>query len=225
MSLALIAGLGNPGPEYAGSRHNIGFVVVDMLAKTLVAHWAGDTRHRAEVARAQCSGKPVMLAKPQTFMNDSGRALGPLLRYYKLPPEALCVVYDDITLAPGALKITRRGSAGGHNGLASVLQHVGEGFVRYRVGIGGKPHPRMELRDYVLGKFSECEQSEIGDRLPALVAGLQLLVSRGPVEAMNQLNRRVAGRAAPPVRKADEAGRHEPAAHREEESEGDEHAE
>ena len=201
MSIALIAGLGNPGAEYRDTRHNIGFVVVDALARALGASWSADTRHKADVARTQTGGSTVMLARPRTFMNHSGEALGPLLRYYKLPASALCIVYDDITLAPGALKIAQRGGTGGHNGVESVLRHTGEGFTRYRIGIGGKTHPEMDLKDYVLGKFTPEERATVEARLPALVEGLRLLLRLGPTAAMNRLNRRAPERAAPPANK------------------------
>lgn len=192
MSLLLVAGLGNPGRAYAGTRHNAGAVVVDALASRLDLAWKRSLRFAARTARwDRGPGSPsCLLAKPTTYMNDSGRAVRAVADFYKLAPAAIIVVYDDLTIELGRVKITVRGSAGGHNGVDSLLAHVGSGFVRYRIGIGPK-HPRgMDLKDFVLGKFTSEEQHTFNQHLTTYADGLALLIDRGPAEAMNQFNRR-----------------------------------
>ncbi len=189
MSIAVIAGLGNPGAEYLRTRHNLGFWLVDALAGEHGAVWKSEPRFRAEAARITVAGHPVWLLKPQTFMNESGLAVGPFLHFHKLPSHALAVVYDDITLPLGRVKVTVRGSDGGHNGITSLLAHAGSDFARVKLGIGGKPHPQMNLADHVLSRLTPDEESALAARLPDFLHGLQLLITDGPDEAMNQLNR------------------------------------
>ena len=128
--------------------------------------------------------------KPQTYMNDSGRSLRLLLDFHQLPVDALIVAYDDINIELGRVKVSVSGSAGGHNGVASLLEHVGDGFSRYRLGIGAARHPEMDIKDFVLGKFSTDQTKLIDQKLTSFVDGLRLLINRGPAEAMNTLNRR-----------------------------------
>jgi PTH1 family peptidyl-tRNA hydrolase len=191
MSVSLIAGLGNPGREYAGTRHNLGFIVVDALAAAEKLSWKHEPRFEADIARWNVrSGVTRWLVKPQTFMNDSGRALRRLLDFQKLPPGALAVAYDDLTIDAGLVKVSVRGSAGGHNGVASLLEHVGSGFIRYRLGIGAARPDGMDLKDFVLGKFSDEEKIIMQQQLTHFVAGLRLLIESGYDRAMNRLNRR-----------------------------------
>jgi PTH1 family peptidyl-tRNA hydrolase len=188
MSVSVIAGLGNPGAEYARTRHNLGFWLVDALARETGATFRPEPRFQAEVARAEMAGRSVWLLKPLTFMNESGLAVGPFLHFHKLPPSALAVVHDDITLPLGRLKITVRGSAGGHNGIASLLAHAGTDFARFKLGIGGKAHPEMDLKDHVLTRLSPEEESALAARLPDFLSALRVLVTDGPDAAMNQFN-------------------------------------
>jgi len=191
MSVTLIAGLGNPGREYAATRHNLGFTVVDALAAAEKLSWKHEPRFEADVARWNVRpGVTRWLVKPQTFMNDSGRALRSLLDFHKLPVDALTVAYDDLTIDTGLVKVSVRGSAGGHNGVASLLEHVGSGFVRYRLGIGTGRPAAMDIKDYVLGKFNDEEKTIINQQLTHFVAGLRLLIESGYDRAMNSLNRR-----------------------------------
>jgi PTH1 family peptidyl-tRNA hydrolase len=191
MSVSLIAGLGNPGRAYAGTRHNLGFAVVDALAAAEGLSWKHEPRFEVDVARWNVRpGVTRWLAKPQTYMNDSGRALRRLLDFHKLPVEALTVAYDDLTIDLGLVKVSVRGSAGGHNGIASLLEQVGGGFVRYRLGVGAPRPPGMDLADFVLGKFSPSEQTIIDQNLNSFVDGLRLLLDSGCSRAMNILNRR-----------------------------------
>lgn len=190
MTVSVIAGLGNPGSEYRGTRHNIGFEVVDALAASQSALWKEEKRYDGEFAKVILGGQTVTLLKPHTFMNDSGRSLGALLRFLKLPASSLCVVYDDITLEPGRLKLSIEGGAGGHNGITSALRHLGQGFIRYRIGIGGKAYPQMKLSDWVLGKQTVEEKAIFSARMPVYLDGLHCLVSEGIERAMNQFNTR-----------------------------------
>ena len=191
MSISLVAGLGNPGRDYEKTRHNLGWVVLDALAAKHGLAWRTSSRFEAQVARWDYApGRTRWLAKPLTFMNDSGRAVAALARFHKLAPDAVAAVYDDLTIDVGLVKITVTGSAGGHNGVTSLLEHLGTGFVRYRVGIGPKEPAQMELTDFVLGKFSPEQQIILNQKLETHVSGLDLLLSRGVAAAMNQLNRR-----------------------------------
>jgi PTH1 family peptidyl-tRNA hydrolase len=198
MSVAVIAGLGNPGAEYFRTRHNLGFWLVDALARECAAAWRAEPRFQADVARAEVSGRPVWLLKPHTFMNESGLAVGPFMRFHKLTPDALAVAHDDITLPFGRLKISVRGSAGGHNGVASLLAHLGDGFVRCKLGIGGKTHPEMDLADHVLSRLSPDEETLLAAALPEYLLGLRLLVTEDPPTAMNTVNRRPPPAEPPP---------------------------
>lgn len=190
MSITLVAGLGNPGREYETTRHNLGWVVVEALAKKLGLAWKSSSQFEAGIARWDAPGRTVYFAKPLTFMNDSGRAVAALARFYKVPAESVIAVYDDLTIDLGLVKVSVTGSAGGHNGVASLLEHLGDGFVRYRLGIGPKEPPQMDLKDFVLGKFTPDQHTLLTHHLPHYLSGLDLLLSRGTEAAMNQLNRR-----------------------------------
>jgi PTH1 family peptidyl-tRNA hydrolase len=191
MSVTLIAGLGNPGREYAGTRHNLGFTVVEALAAAEGLKWKTEPRFEAATARWDVRpGVTRLLVKPATFMNDSGRALRGLLDFHQAAVSDLIVAYDDLTIDTGSVKVSVTGSAGGHNGVASLLEHLGSGFVRYRLGIN-EPRPAgMDIKDFVLGNFSKEQTKLIDQKLTSFVDGLRLLINRGPAEAMNTLNRR-----------------------------------
>jgi PTH1 family peptidyl-tRNA hydrolase len=191
MSILLVAGLGNPGREYVHSRHNAGFAVIDALAARHDLAWRKSLRFAARTARwDRPAGPPCLLAKPTTYMNESGRAVRALAAFHRVPPAEVIVVYDDLTIELGRVKITQSGSAGGHNGVASLLEHLGGDFIRYRIGIGPKHPPEMDLKDYVLGRFTPEEQTIFDQHLTTYADGLGLLIDRGPAQAMNQLNRR-----------------------------------
>ncbi|HEY3757378.1 MAG TPA: aminoacyl-tRNA hydrolase [Opitutaceae bacterium] len=191
MSILLVAGLGNPGRGYARSRHNLGWVVVDALARKHGLAWRREAAFEAEVARWDVGpGVTRWLMKPQTFMNESGRSVGALARFRKLETAQVASVYDDLTLDVGRLKVTVSGSSGGHNGVASLLEHLGDGFARYRLGIGPKRPPEMDLKDFVLTEFFPEQLVIIEQKLDSFVQGLELLLDRGADQAMNQLNRK-----------------------------------
>jgi PTH1 family peptidyl-tRNA hydrolase len=191
MSVTLIAGLGNPGREYAATRHNLGFTVVEALAAAEGLKWKSESRFESETARWDVRpGVTRLLVKPQTYMNESGRALRALLNFHKVSVDALIVVYDDLTIETGRVKISVSGSAGGHNGIASLLEHLGNGFIRYRLGINAPRPAGMDIKDFVLGKFSPEQLSLLETKINPFVDGLRLLINRGPADAMNLLNRR-----------------------------------
>jgi PTH1 family peptidyl-tRNA hydrolase len=191
MSFSLVAGLGNPGRDYQATRHNLGWVVLDAFAKKHGLAWKRAPQFEAEVARWDFSpGRTRWLVKPLTFMNESGKAVAAIARFYKIDPTATVAVYDDLTIDLGLVKVSVTGSAGGHNGVASLLEHLGEGFARYRLGIGPKQPAQMDMADFVLGKFSPEQHLFLTQKLDHTVQGLDLLLSRGVDAAMNQLNRR-----------------------------------
>ncbi len=191
MSIAVIAGLGNPGPKYRTTRHNIGFDIVDRLAAELRGTWSVEARFEAEAAIVHTEARKLVLLKPQTYMNDSGRAVGAVLRYFKLPPESLLVIYDDLTLDLGRPKLSVSGSSGGHNGIADLLDRVGAGFARYRVGIGARPNKEMDLADYVLSQLKPSERAIIAERMPEYISHLRLIVDKGVETAFNFINQRI----------------------------------
>jgi peptidyl-tRNA hydrolase, PTH1 family len=189
--LSLVAGLGNPGREYEPTRHNIGWVVLDALARKHGLAWKQAPPFDAQLARWDLpGGRTRWLVKPLTFMNDSGRAVAAVARFYKIATVDMVALYDEIAVDLGLVKVTVGGSAGGHNGVTSLIEHLGTEFVRYRIGIGPKEPAQMDLADFVLGKFTADQQLIVSQKLDHYVQGLELLLSRGIEPAMNQLNRR-----------------------------------
>jgi PTH1 family peptidyl-tRNA hydrolase len=189
MSPILVVGLGNPGKEYDLTRHNAGFFVIDAFAERNNLKWTLDKKHGAEVAKYSTGPANVILAKPMTFMNESGTAVAKLCGYYKIPPEKVIVIYDDIAFPLGDFRMHDREGTGGHNGVADILSKIGGGFVRYRVGIGEKMNRQMVLSDYVLSKFSIEELQILENKTPKILEYLQLLLDKGIEHAMNFANR------------------------------------
>ena len=184
----LIVGLGNPGKEYASTKHNTGFMVIDKIA-ALSGIDVETVKLNALIGKGVFDGKKVILAKPITFMNSSGDAVRPLYDYFK--PDKLIVVYDDITLDVGGIRIRKAGSAGGHNGMKSIIKCLGtQEFERVRVGIGEKPS-RMDLADWVLSRFSKEEKERLDDALDLAVDAVNLMLHDKTDEAMNRFNRKV----------------------------------
>lgn len=184
----VILGLGNPGDEYRNTRHNVGFLALDQIASALNSPWVWERRFQADTSLVDLSGHPVLLVKPRTFVNRSGETASLLARYYRYDADRFCAIYDDITLEPGRLKLAVSGSAGGHNGVSDLMNRLGPDFVRMKVGIGAKQNPRMDLKDWVLGKISSSEQSKLEEAFTTLHLGLELLVAQGSERAMNQIN-------------------------------------
>ncbi|MGF1530404.1 MAG: aminoacyl-tRNA hydrolase [Puniceicoccaceae bacterium] len=189
-SVRIIAGLGNPGPEYEDTRHNVGFQLVENLADRYGGTWRREGRFLAYCAGINVNGTKILLVKPYTFMNRSGDSLAALARYYNWPSSAFLVAFDEINLEPGRSKLGTSGSSGGHNGLANCLARLGEGFLRLRLGIGGRPDARIDLKDWVLGKFSPADQEAFQQALPRLFEGVETLLSKGATAATEIINRR-----------------------------------
>ncbi|MGA2015561.1 MAG: aminoacyl-tRNA hydrolase [Opitutaceae bacterium] len=191
MSISLVAGLGNPGREYELTRHNLGWVAVDAYARKHGLAWKGAPEFESLTARRDLGpGRALWLIKPQTFMNGSGRAVASFARYHRIAPEDVAAVYDDLTIDIGLLKVSVLGSDAGHNGVASLLEHLGTGFARLRLGVGPKQPPEMDIKDFVLARFTTEQLNLIQNKTDAYVQGLELLLEWGPDRAMNQLNRR-----------------------------------
>jgi PTH1 family peptidyl-tRNA hydrolase len=191
MSISLVAGLGNPGREYELTRHNLGWVAIDAYAAKHGLSWKGAPEYEAVVARRDLGpGRTLWFIKPQTFMNGSGRSVAALARYHKVAPEAVAAVYDDLTIDLGLMKVSVSGSDAGHNGVASLLEHLGDGFARLRLGVGPKQPPEMDIKDFVLARFTKDQLNLIQQKTDTYVQGLELLLASGPDRAMNQLNRR-----------------------------------
>ena len=187
--MILIAGLGNPGKEYENTRHNAGFLVLDTLAQKLGADLS-ERKHRALCGKAVIGGQKVILLKPQTYMNSSGESIRAAADYYKVPPEDILVVYDDISLAPGQLRIRAKGSAGGHNGMKNIIAHLGtQEYPRVRVGIGDKPRG-MDLADYVLSRFSKGEQEKMEQAFAEAAEAAAMIAGQGLDKAMNHFNQK-----------------------------------
>ncbi len=187
----LIAGLGNPKKEYDNTRHNVGFTLIDAFADKYGIS-VGDVKNRALTGRGMIGGQKVLLAKPLTFMNASGESVRPLADYYKIDTsKELIVISDDISLPPGQIRVRKRGSAGGHNGLKNIIQHLGsEEFQRIRIGVGGKPEG-YDLVDYVLGHFSREEQPFIREGIEKAMQAVEMMLAGNTDQAMNTFNRKV----------------------------------
>lgn len=186
---AIVAGLGNPGEKYERTRHNIGFVAIDGIAGALGVK-LDRVRFHSLCAEATLGGVRVLLMKPQTFMNLSGTAIGEAARFYKIPPERIVVLHDEISFAPGLIRIRRRGSAGGHNGLKNIIECLpGEEFPRIKIGVGQKPRPDYDLVDWVLGKFPEADFNAINDRLADIKSAVELILQNNIDEAMQRYSK------------------------------------
>lgn len=181
----VIAGLGNPGKEYAGTRHNVGFEMIDALAEKLGVK-IDRARFDALTAEVTLDGVRVLLVKPQTFMNLSGKAVRAACAFYKIPPENLIVICDDISFDVGRARIRRKGSHGGHNGLRNIIAELGsENFVRLKIGVGKKPRPDYDLIDWVLGHFSGEDKKTLSATYEQLIPAFSLLVHGDVDGAMN----------------------------------------
>jgi len=184
----LIAGLGNPGAEYAKTRHNAGFSLVAKLAERWRVDWRNERKFNVRVARAECNGKRVLLCQPRTFMNASGEAVKAVMDFYQLPPEHLLVAVDDADLPLGEIRLRAEGGSGGHHGLESVEQHLGtQSFARLRLGIGRKDGAR-EITDYVLDRFAVAEAALMEKVLGRAADQAECWLDDGVEKAMNRFN-------------------------------------
>ena len=184
----LVVGLGNPGAQYVTTRHNAGFLALDYLCEVYGAR-IDRSRFKALVGEAQIGTHRVLLMKPQTFMNLSGEAVGEAARFYKLTPSRVIVLSDDISLEPGRLRVRRKGSAGGHNGLKSITQHLGtEEYPRIKLGVGQKPHADYDLVDWVLSSFSSKEEKLLAFSLKNAAEASLAIIDQGVPTASNRFN-------------------------------------
>ena len=172
----LIAGLGNPGTEYLATRHNVGFCAVDALAAKFGIR-IDRAKYHALIGEGMIGDFRVLLMKPQTFMNSSGTAIAEAANFYKLDPAHILVYSDDISLAPGRLRVRAKGSAGGHNGLKSIIECIGsDAFPRIKIGVGEKPNPEYDLADWVLGKLPLPDRDAVDGRMGDLIAGTEAVL-------------------------------------------------
>lgn len=186
----IIAGLGNPGREYQNTRHNIGFDVIDRLAGEENIDVL-EKKHKAVIGKGVIAGQKCILAKPQTFMNLSGESVRALLDYYKADESSeLIVISDDISLDVGQIRVRKKGSAGGHNGLKNIIAHLGhDSFIRVKMGVGEKPKG-WDLVDYVLGRFSAPEREAMGEAAKRAAEAIRVIIAQGADAAMNEFNRK-----------------------------------
>jgi len=189
----VIVGLGNPGRKYENTRHNAGFIAIDALAEKYGIR-IEEKKHKALCGTGVIEGVKVLLVKPQTYMNVSGESVRSVLDFYKLDPEEdMMVIYDDISLAPGNIRIRKKGSAGGHNGIKSLISHAGtQNFMRIKVGVGEKPSG-WDLADYVLGHFSDEDQTKLKEIMPDVIGAAVLMLQGDVDKAMNDYNAKKQG--------------------------------
>ncbi len=185
----MLVGLGNPGAEYEGTRHNVGFATADEIADSCGKDFK-KVKQNAEIADIIYGGKRCLLVKPQTFMNNSGEAVSALMRFYKIPLQNTVVIFDDISLPVGGLRVRRKGSAGGHNGIKSIIAHCGgQDFPRVKIGVGQKPHPDYDLAAWVLGRFSKDDAPKAQDSYKTAAKAVEMLIKNGVDAAMNSYNK------------------------------------
>lgn len=184
----IIVGLGNPGDKYENTRHNVGFRALDQLAETAGVP-VQKLKHKALTNLCTIAGVKVLLMKPVTYMNLSGEAVADAARFYKIPPERIIVLSDDVSLGVGKLRIRRSGSAGGHNGLKSIIQHLGsDQFPRIKLGVGEKPHPDYDLADWVLGKFAKEDRKTVDEMVQKAAEAAAYYIKEGPEKTMGRFN-------------------------------------
>ena len=186
----IVVGLGNPGAQYLHTRHNAGFLAIDYICNKYNAR-VNKSAHKGLVGEATIGGKRVLLVKPQTFMNLSGECVRAVLDFYKISPDNLIIIYDDISLDVGRLRVRRDGSAGGHNGIKSILEHLGtKTFPRIKIGVGQKPHPDYDLASWVLSEFKDDELKALEGTFPTVCEGLEKILTSSIDDAMQICNKK-----------------------------------
>ena len=185
----IVVGLGNPGAEYEATRHNAGYLAIDALAREMGVT-VNRARFKSLTAECEIAGHRVLLMKPETYMNNSGEAVGEAARFYKIAPENIIVLCDEISFAPGKMRIRRRGSAGGHNGLKSIIAHLSsEDFPRFKLGVGQKPSPDYDLAAWVLSRFGKEEGEALAALYPSICEAVRLVILGNIDEAMNKYSK------------------------------------
>ena len=185
----LVVGLGNPGKDYEKTRHNAGFMAIDYIAGKCGVS-INKLKFRALIAEANIAGKRVLLMKPETFMNSSGEAIGEACAFYKIPAENVIVLHDEISFEPGRFRIRRKGSAGGHNGLKSIIAHLSsDEFPRIKIGVGQKPSPDYDLINWVLGRFSQDDLTALSSQFENIYSSVELMLTGRIEEAMNKFSK------------------------------------
>ena len=186
----LVVFLGNPGLKYENTRHNAGFMTADALAREKGLS-ISRSRFQALTALTEIGGESVLLMKPQTYMNLSGEAVGEAARFYKIPPEKVLVVSDEVSLPIGKLRIRQKGSAGGHNGLKSIIARLGsDAFPRIRVGVGAPPHPDYDMADWVLSVFKNQDAADMAAAVKRAAEAVECYIAQGPEKTMNRYNQK-----------------------------------
>lgn len=185
----IVAGLGNIGKEYEKTRHNAGFMAIDALAEKCGVR-IDRVKFHALTSEATIGGVRVLLMKPTTYMNNSGVAISEAASFYKIAPENVIVLHDEISFDVGVMRIRRRGSAGGHNGLKSIIAHLGsDAFPRIKIGVGKKPSPEYDLVDFVLGKFSQDDLAKLSEQNSSVISSVELMLAGKIDEAMNSYSK------------------------------------
>lgn len=185
----LVVGLGNPGLQYEKTRHNVGFMSADLLMKKAGGEF---TKHKMDAHFGECEidKKRILVMKPQTFMNNSGTAVSAVSKFYKIPADKIIIISDDISLDVGRIRIRRKGSHGGHNGLKDIFQLMGtDSIMRVKIGVGAKPHPDYDLADWVLGKFPKEDEENLSTALDNSVKAIEEIIKRGIDSAMNKYSK------------------------------------
>lgn len=185
----LVVGLGNPGLQYEKTRHNVGFMSADLLMKKAGGEF---TKHKMDSHYGECEigKKRILVMKPQTFMNNSGTAVSAVSKFYKIPEDKIIIISDDISLDVGKIRIRRKGSHGGHNGLKDIFQLMGtDNIMRVKIGVGAKPHPDYDLADWVLGKFPKEDEENLNTALENSVKAIEEIIKQGIDSAMNKYSK------------------------------------
>ncbi|MBR6701557.1 MAG: aminoacyl-tRNA hydrolase [Clostridia bacterium] len=184
----IVAGLGNPGNKYEATRHNTGFVFIDMLADKYSLN-VNKIKFKAVTAVAEIAGRKCLVMKPQTFMNESGQSIREAASFYKIPPENVIIIFDDVSLDCGKMRIRRKGTDGGHNGIKSIIYHLrSDNFPRIKLGVGKKPHPDYDLADWVLSDFSKDEAALMRKAAGEALEALELMINGKIDDAMSKFN-------------------------------------
>ena len=185
----MIVGLGNPGKQYEMTRHNVGFITIDLMSEKYGIK-VNKLKFKSLMGEVRIGGKRCLVLKPQTFMNLSGEAVRDAAQFYKIAPENVIVLHDEISFDAGVMRIRRKGSAGGHNGLKSIIAHLGsDAFPRIKIGVGKKPSPEYDLVDFVLGKFSQDDLAKLAAENDSVIASVELMLTGKTEEAMNKYSK------------------------------------